>query len=338
MAKDLSHIVDRVTFTVGDGEDGMRIDHFLAEKVAWRSRTELQERVKSGIVKLNDQAIKPSHRVKKGDSVVIFVRPRDLPNQNPADIPIEIIYEDDAIVVVHKQAGLMVHPAGLHVYDTLMNALWLRYKSMPNATEPHVVHRLDKDTSGVLVVARTAEAKQRLQRHFEDRGPKKSYLALCAGVVKDDAGTIDLPMDRDEKAAIKLKMAVLPGGMPSLTTYEVVERFAAHTLVRAEPHTGRQHQIRVHLAAIGHPILVDALYGDPRSVGKADGTELLLRQGLHAERLSFDHPMTRQRCTFTAPLAKDMAAVVDHLRTGAPLAALIDRQSQKWRIDDDGPG
>lgn len=331
MVKDLSQIIDRVVLEVSADDAGVRIDHFLGDRVGWRSRTELQERVKAGTVTVNGQSVKPSQRLKKGDVVTIHVKARDLPDQDPGRIDVEIVHEDDAICVVNKQPGLMVHPAGLHVYDTLMNALWLRYKSLPGAVEPHVVHRLDKDTSGVIVVARTPEIKKTLQQHFEDRGPKKTYLAICRGRVGFDRESVDLPLDRDPKADIKLKMTVREGGLPSLTEFETVERFAEFTLMRCSPHTGRQHQIRVHLAAIGHPILTDPLYGDPRSMGFADGTELLRRQALHAESLTFDHPVTKERVRFAAPLAADMQRVLDALRRGDVIVPLIDHQSAKWR-------
>jgi 23S rRNA pseudouridine1911/1915/1917 synthase len=332
MPKDLSEIVDKVVFKVDAEDAGARLDHFLADKVGWRSRTELQERIKSGTVTLNGAPAKVSQRVRKGDAVVIAVAPRDVGDQDPGAIALEILYEDDAIVVLAKQAGLVVHPTGIHVYDTLMSALWLRYRETPGAGEPHVVHRLDRNTSGVIAVARTAAAKQALQRQFEKRAPKKSYLAICDGVVETAGGEIDAPLARDSRSEIKLKMCVDPGGAPSRTSYEVIERFARHTLVRARPLTGRQHQIRVHLGSIGHPVLCDPLYGDPRSLGTAGGLEILARQALHAESLEIEHPSTRELMVFTAPLTPDMGALLDALRRGERILHLGDQQSARWRV------
>lgn len=328
MAKDLSQPIREVVLTVQASEAEMRLDHFLGDRIFWRSRTDLQHRIKTGTVLVNDGRAKPSTRLHARDVVRVKVRPEDMPDQDPSTIDVDVLFEDDAMIVVDKQAGLVVHPTGRHVYDTLMNALHLRYRD--DDVEPHVVHRLDRNTSGVLVVAKSFATKQVLQDAFQNREPDKRYLALCVGTL--DAGLeVDAPLGRDEEAEIRLKMCVRDDGQPSRTAVEVVERFDTHTLVRAKPITGRQHQIRVHLAHIGLPIVADPLYGDPRSVGgDPDGEPLLRRQALHAAELRITHPVSGEEMEFATPLPEDMAACVEVLRGGGTLHLLADEQSSRW--------
>lgn len=333
MARDLSEPIKKLEFVIQKDDAGSRLDHFLSDRVSWRSRSDLQDRIRTGTVRLNDRPAKAAQKLRAGDVVTIHVRPDDIPDQDPAAIPVDIVFEDDTMIVVNKQAGLVVHPTGAHVYDTLMNALWLRDKRAGRVPDLHVVHRLDQDTSGILAVARTLESKALLQEQFESREPRKSYLALCEGVVARDSDDIDLPIGRDEVAEIRIKMRTGPGLQPSLTSFEVVERFAAHTLVRAFPHTGRQHQIRVHLAAIGHPIVCDPLYGDPRALAVLqDGApiDILARHGLHASTLDIRHPTTHAEQRFEAPLAADIRAVLIALRSAARLLKTVDRHAGRW--------
>ena len=334
MAKDLSRQISEVRFRVGPAESGQRLDHFIGDRVFWRSRTDLQKRVRAGTVLINGSPRKASAAVREGDEVTVLVNPEDLPDQDPASIELSIIEEDEHMVVLDKQPGLVVHPTGRHVYDTMMNALALRYRLNGEAeagVEPHVVHRLDRNTSGVMVVAKNFESKQFLQDEFQSRRPQKAYLALCEGLVEQDEGAIDFPLDRDPNAEIRLKMGVIEGGLASLTNFEVVERFEEHSLVRALPRTGRQHQIRVHLAAVGHPIVADPLYGDPRSVGVEGGAgPLLERQALHAEQLHIKHPTRKVERHYEASCAPDMQALIDALRDGRRSRHLQDDQSARW--------
>lgn len=335
MARDLSQKLRELVIHVEPGENEMRLDHFLGERVFWRSRTDLQSRIKAGTVLLNGSGSKSSSRVKTGDTVTVMIRPEDLPDQDPSTIPIDVLFEDESIIVVNKQADLIVHPTGKHVYDTLMNALHLRYRLSGEAdqgVEPHVVHRLDRNTSGVLVVAKTQEAKQALYSAFSNRRVGKSYLALCEGTVADDKGEIEQPIGPDTESHIRIKMAVRPDGQASRTSWEVVERVPGHSLVKVRLHTGRQHQIRLHLSWLGHPILCDPLYGDPRSVGLAEEPDapILDRQALHASEISIEHPVTGEVMEFHAPFPKDMEKCLDHLRSDRHLDHLADHQSSRW--------
>jgi 23S rRNA pseudouridine1911/1915/1917 synthase len=336
MPKDLSQFLDEVRLAVTADEAGQRLDHFLTDKIFWRSRTDLQNRIKRAKVLVNDRRAKPSTRLQPKDRVRIIVEPSDLPDQDPASIELEILHEEPGFVVVSKQAGLVVHPTGRHVYDTLMNALFLRYREngeVERGVEPHVVHRLDRDTSGVICVAKNFPVKQAIAAQFEARTPRKGYLALVEGLFPLQPIDLDAPLGRDEGAEIKLKMCVREDGLASRTRFEVVERFAEHSLVRALPKTGRQHQIRVHLAHLGHPILCDPLYGDPRSLGFTDRVDPLLeRQALHAETLTLRHPeRPDEDVTFRAPLAADMQALIAGLREDFLPIFLRDVQSQRWQ-------
>ncbi|MEZ6194390.1 MAG: RluA family pseudouridine synthase [Planctomycetota bacterium] len=335
MRKDLSQFIEEVRIEAGADDAETRLDHFLVDKIHWRSRTDLQSRIKRGKVLVNDAPAKPALRLRRGDVVRIIVEPSDLPDQDPSRVEVEVLYEDPDFLIVAKQPGLVVHPTGRHVYDTLMNALFLRYRENGGADEgvvPHVVHRLDRDTSGVICVAKNFETKQILSAQFEARQPKKSYLALVEGRFPDEVTHVDGALARDTDAEIRLKMRVDPAGLESHTDVEVVERFPHHTLVRARPRTGRQHQIRVHLASVGHPIVCDPLYGDPRSVGVADDPEPLLeRQALHAEELRFLHPRDGRELHFLAPPSFDLGATLAALRDGATLVPGRDVQSQRWR-------
>ncbi len=331
MAKDLSQFLQEVKFQVKDEDVDLRLDHFLVDKIFWRSRSDLQARIKRGAVLLEGKTTKPSSRLKLGDEVVVIVSPEDLPDQDPRDITIETIFENDQVIVVNKQAGVLVHPIGRHVYDTLMNALHLRFRHEGKNTEPHVVHRLDRDTSGVLVVAKNQEAKQHLQQIFQNRHPRKEYLALVEGVIQEDKGEITASLGPDEKAEIRIKMCVRKDGQKCRSLWHVVERFPHHTLVRVAIETGRQHQIRLHLRHIGFPVVADPLYGDPRSVGRLGEEPILERQALHAALLELQIPGAPGAQEFQAPLPQDMADVVEILRAGESLVQSRDVQSSRWR-------
>lgn len=331
MAKDLSKFLEEVRFTVGEKDCDLRLDHFLVDKIFWRSRSDLQDRIKKGRILLRGEKTKPSARLKLNDEVVVIVTRADLPDQDPRSIAVDTIYENDEVIVVNKQAGVLVHPIGRHVYDTLMNALSLRFKESGTGEEPHVVHRLDRDTSGVIVVAKTHSAKQTLQDVFHDRHPRKEYLAIVEGVIPDDSGEITAPLGRDEQAEIKLKMCVREDGQASHSHWSVEERFAEHTLVRVQIKTGRQHQIRVHLLYLGFPIVADPLYGDPRSVGLFGEEPLLERQALHAALLEVELPGVSGLGEYCADLPEDLESVLAALRRGQTLVKTRDVQSSRWR-------
>jgi 23S rRNA pseudouridine1911/1915/1917 synthase len=314
--RDLSRAQTQVEYRAGAADAGRRLDAFLQEHVFWRSRTDLQRRIREARVLVDGKPARKNSRLQPGQVVTVFVDEVAAAAEVPvASIPIEILFEDEHLVALDKAAGTVVHPVGRHVLDTVINALHVRYREAGRDVVPMIVHRLDRETSGVLVLAKNPEARKRLGAHFETRRVAKSYLAVVAGVVRDDRGAIDLPIGSDPHSEIRLKMACVPEGRPSLTEFEVLARGRGWSLVRCRPRTGRQHQIRVHLAAIGHPILADALYGTagPMRGGDLDPDApeperiLLARHALHAESLEFDHPATGARMRLEAPPPPDFA-------------------------------
>jgi 23S rRNA pseudouridine1911/1915/1917 synthase len=317
--KDLSRPTTELSRTVGEAESGARLDHVLAAWITWRSRNDLQERIRSRTVLVNGSPAKAASRVRAGDVITVQVAPPADARVDPDSIPLRVLHEEPLFVVLDKPAGAVIHPVGQYVLDTLMNVLHARYRA--EGVVPMVVHRLDKDTSGVLVVAKDEEARKVLGAAFEGRDVRKEYLAIVRGVLAGDRD-VDLPIGPDPSGVNKTKMACVPTGRPSLTSIRVEERFATATLVRCVPHTGRQHQIRVHLAAIGHPILADALYGGGAvatagelGIAEADPAEVVLaRQALHAARLVVPHPRTGDRMTFDAPPSPDLERLLARLR------------------------
>jgi 23S rRNA pseudouridine1911/1915/1917 synthase len=282
---------------------------------------------------------KPSTRVVAGDAIEVRLDAAEVEMPQSEPLPLEILYEDTDLAVVNKPPGMVVHPGSGHVSGTLVAAVAHHFQQLSTVggpARPGIVHRLDRDTSGVIVVARNDRAHEQIAAQFKDRTVFKSYLAICTGVPDRDRDWIELPIGRHPRD--RKKMAIRAGHATSRearTFYEVLERFGGHCLVRAEPKTGRTHQIRLHLATIGHPVLCDRDYGGhteitveeilatearsgrPRTLAPSTGAAarpILLRQALHAAELAIDHPTTGERVTFTAPLPADMAAVLAALR------------------------
>lgn len=307
---------ERAEFEVADG--GVRLDRFLADRVPGLSRSAAQRLIDSGQVTVNGEPVRASHKIKIGDLILA-----PLPDETEAPplaaepIPLSIVYEDSALLVVNKAAGMVVHPAPGHPGGTLVNALLAYCPELADGDDdrPGIVHRLDRDTSGLVLVAKTAKIRRALQRQFQERTVQKSYLALLDGHLQPAWGRIEAPIGRDP--AHRQRMAVLRGGREAVTEYHVLEQFSHKTgptaglysLVEAEPHTGRTHQIRVHFASIQHPVVGDAVYGRRRSHLPVP------RQFLHARRLDFRHPETGQRLTLEAPLPHDLDSVLDLLRS-----------------------
>lgn len=322
MRRDLSRPLEEVDFPVGPEDEGARLDVWIASRVTWRSRADLQKRILDGRILLDGRPGRKGERLRAGQVVRVFVDEGPALDEVPVErLPLDVIFEDEHLVVIDKRAGTVVHPVGRRVNDTLINALALRYRLEAGDAEPiqpMIVHRLDQDTSGVLVFAKTIEARRVLGLDFEERRVEKVYLALVEGEPANDAGTIDAPIGPDLHSEIKIKVACVPGGKASRTDFEVLSRKGFTSLVRCMPKTGRQHQIRVHLAHLGHPILCDRLYGRPDPVTIADldprskeGEHVLLaRQALHAERLTITHPITGDEHTFTSELPDDLAFFV----------------------------
>ncbi|MDR1520208.1 MAG: RluA family pseudouridine synthase [Planctomycetota bacterium] len=312
-------------FTVQPAQDRNRLDLFVKAMLPSMSRARAQLRISEGRVEVNGAARPANWRVMAGDLVLLRCREPDGGAVEAAkSIPLDIIYEDDDLVAVNKQPGLIVHPVGKHRHDTLLNALYWRYRDvLPEGGSVNLANRLDQYTSGVILAVKNARTKRIVQEDFEDRAPQKTYLAVCRGIIADDAGEIDLPIGRDPAERDHCRMAIRRGadGKPSRTLYRVEERFAqGFTLVRLKPVTGRQHQLRLHLSAIGHPLVADSRYGGGNRLDLALADGGAMRQGryaLHAAELVFPHPADRREIRLAAPLAADLAALLKALRDGA---------------------
>jgi len=294
-----------VRFTIPVELAGLRLDQALARLLPEESRTRLARLIDDGHVTVDGAAAAPRLKLRSGEAVEVALvpRPEELAYQ-PQEIALAIVHEDEHVLVIDKPAGLVVHPGSGNWEGTLLNAL---LHHAPNATRlprAGIVHRLDKDTSGLLVVAKTEAAQQSLVRQLQARTVKRTYLAVARGVIARDA-TVDAPIGRHPVQ--RTKMAVVDSGKPAVTHYRVRERFAAHTFIECDLETGRTHQIRVHLASIGHP-----LEGDPAYAGKAP--RLLARQALHAWRLGFVHPASGEAVRFESPLPQDLQELLERLR------------------------
>jgi len=252
---------------------------------------------------------RPSQRVRRGQRIDVVVPPPAPAGVSPEPMPLDVVYEDEHLLVVNKPAGLSVHPGAGRRSGTLVNAVLARVPDLAGvggALRPGIVHRLDKDTSGLLVVAKTAPAYLALQSQVASRAIGRTYLALVSGVLPRDEGTIEAPIGRHPRH--RTRMAVISRGRAAITRYRVVERFARYTLVEVHLVTGRTHQIRVHFAHLGHPVAGDPVYGGrPDELGVG-------RQALHACRLRFTHPVSGQALAFEAPLPADLAAAIERAR------------------------
>lgn len=302
---------------------GRRLDQALAALFPQYSRTRLKAWVEQGEVLVDGRVLRPRDRLEGGESVRVEA---ELALDTPLaaePIGLDIVHEDAHLIVVNKPAGLVVHPGAGNRDGTLQNALLAHDPRLAALPRAGIVHRLDKDTSGLLVVARTLEAHAALVRMLEAREVHREYEAICCGVMTG-GGTVDAPIARHP--VDRVKMSVREGGRESVTHYRVLERFRAHTDVRVMLETGRTHQIRVHLAHIGYPIVGDPTYGRRLAIPKGARPALeaalrgFRRQALHAARLSFDHPITGQPCGFEAPLPDDIEGLLAALRQDAAAA------------------
>jgi 23S rRNA pseudouridine1911/1915/1917 synthase len=301
------HTSSVVLFTVERG--GERLDKVIPAQVPHLSRAVAQRLIKAGEVTVNGRPSRPSYRVQVRDEIVVRV-PAEVPEPVvPENIPLDVIYEDTVLLVVNKPAGMVVHPAYGHTSGTLVNAVLARCPQVADVGGPDragVVHRLDKDTSGLILIAKDEATRAALQRQFKRRQVAKTYLALAEGQVQPREGLIEVPVGRDKRQ--RKKMAVVRSGREARTMYRAIEYFAHHTLLEVYPHTGRTHQVRVHLAWLGYPVVGDVTYGHRRQ-------QLLRgRHFLHAARLCFTHPATAEEVAFEAPLPPELAAVLKRLR------------------------
>ena len=307
----------RLTLTPGADDAGQRLDRYLARHVPDLSRNRLQGLIAGGHVTLRGRAPRPAEKVQPGDTVEVAIPPPAPTELVPESIPLDVVYEDPDLLVVDKPAGLVIHPAPGHPTGTLVNALLARIPELAGGPEewgiggelrPGIVHRLDKDTSGLMVVAKNDRAHRLLAAQLKNREMDKRYLALVDGAPVSETGTIDAPIARDPGRP--QQMGAVPGGRPATTHFRVVRRFPRHTLLECKPVTGRTHQIRVHLAAIGCPVAADSIYG------RKQPTVPLRRHFLHAARLTFRLPSGPTQ-TFEAPLPPDLKGVLAKL-SGQP--------------------
>ncbi len=285
------------------GESGERLDKFVTTKLPTLSRSFVQQLIQDGFIRVEDRARKANYRVSAGETIRVNIPPPQPAQARAESIPLTIIHEDDALLVINKPAGMVVHPAAGHADGTLVNAVLGHAPDLivGNAERPGIVHRLDRDTSGLIIIAKTDEALKNLQQQFASRTVHKTYLALVNGQVSVAQGKIDAPLGRDAHDRKKFAVVNSAVAREAITLFHVAERLANYTLLKVEPQTGRTHQIRVHLAFIHHPVVGDEVYG--RSRKNALGLE---RQFLHAWRVIFIHPETGRPVEFMAPLPQDL--------------------------------
>ena len=294
------------TYKVTVGAD--RLDRFLASQGLEITRSQIHRLIEDGQVAINGLHAKPSQKVRSGDIIVMTILPPKPLALVPQDIPVPLIYQDEHLIVLDKPSGLSVHPGPGHPDGTLVNALLAHcpdIKGVGGVIRPGIVHRLDKDTSGLMVVAKTDTAHLSLSKQLKNREVVKGYLAVSKGSINPVEGLIDLPIGRDPKN--RKKMAVIEGGRDSKTRYRVVEHLNGYEILQVYLESGRTHQIRVHLAYMGHPLLGDHVYGKANS--------LLGRQFLHANHLKFIHPVTDMHMEFRSNLPDEMLAVIDELKS-----------------------
>jgi 23S rRNA pseudouridine1911/1915/1917 synthase len=318
------HDQSAFTILVEPPDSGKRLDLYIASCISDCSRSVATHLIRNGTIRVQGLVRKPGYRIKAGDEICGCIPPPTPVLFKPEPIPIEILHEDDDIIVINKQPGLVIHPAPGHHSGTLVNALLYhcpRLEGIGGALRPGIVHRLDKDTSGVLVVAKNDRAQQHLSKQFKLRRVKKEYLALVYGKMESDSGSVSLPIGRHPVDRKKMSTNSRKSRVAE-TTWQIRERFESASLIKVNLKTGRTHQIRVHCAAIKHPVMGDKVYG-PRKTEKkiAFGKDLfrsIPRQMLHAWRIEFTHPVTEAMVSFEAPIPSDMQVVITALRQISP--------------------
>lgn len=290
------------------GEQSGRIDKVLSQELADYSRSQIQQWLKDERVMVNGTTVKANYKVKAGDQVTIAVPEPTVLELTPENIPLEIVYEDEDVAVVNKPQGMVVHPSAGHPNGTLVNALLFHMQDLSSINDvirPGIVHRIDKDTSGLLMIAKNDFAHESLAKQLKEKTSLRKYVALVHGVIPHEKGVIDAPIGRS-KTDRKMQ-AVIEEGKPAVTHFQVLERFSDFTLVELQLETGRTHQIRVHMKYIGYPLAGDPVYGPKKTLpGKG--------QFLHAQVLGFEHPRTGEFLTFTAPLPEVFQKTLEKLR------------------------
>ncbi|OYU79075.1 MAG: RNA pseudouridine synthase [Flavobacterium sp. BFFFF1] len=315
-------------FVVAKGQALLRIDKYLMLQIANATRNKIQQAASNGDIYVNDVPVKSNYKVKPLDVVTIMLSHPPFENRvDPENIPLDIVYEDDALLLINKPPGLVVHPGHGNYTGTLVNALAYHFESLPmnSSNRPGLVHRIDKDTSGLLVIAKTESALSHLAKQFENKTSEREYVALVWGNVKDDFGTIEGNLARHLKDRMQMAVFADPEiGKPAITHYKVLERFGYVTLVSCILETGRTHQIRAHMKHLGHPLFNDERYGGHLILKGTTFTKykqfiencfkILPRQALHAKTLGFVHPVTGEMMRFDTELPEDMQQVIEKWR------------------------
>ena len=286
-----------------------RLDKYIAEKEEL-SRMMIQKLIEEGNILVNDETTKPSYQVRNGDRIIIQIPEVKQTNLKEQEIPLDIIYEDNDIVVVNKAKGMVVHPAVGNPDGTLVNAIMAHCKEnlsgIGGELRPGIVHRLDKDTSGLLIIAKNDKAHLAMSEQIQNRQMKKTYLALVRGVIAENEATIKMPIGRSTKD--RKKMAVVKNGKEAITHFKVLDRFSKYTYIEVKIETGRTHQIRVHMAEIGHPVIGDLVYSNGKNEFGVEG------QMLHAKSLDFKHPITEKQMHLEAPLPEYFEKILEDLK------------------------
>ena len=287
-----------------------RIDKAVASVHTELSRSYIQQLIEEGHVTVSGKKVRPGYKIRTGDKIEVIIPPPKTLEAVAQDIPLSVVYEDDSVLIINKPAGMVVHPAAGNYEDTLVNALLYHcgdsLSAIGGVMRPGIVHRIDKDTTGLLIVAKGDKAHASLSDQLKTRTLSRTYFAIVHGNVKEDAGTVDAPIGRDNRD--RKKMAVTKDGREAVTHFTVLERFGQFTLLKCKLQTGRTHQIRVHMRHKGHPILGDKTYGVKKEPFALSG------QLLHAGEIGFIHPETGEEMTFTAPLPEMFERVLDNLR------------------------
>ncbi len=327
--EDEEDLVNKFEITVDKGQEAVRIDKFLTDRIERISRTKMQAASTVGNLTVNGKVVKSNYKIRPYDEIVLILpRPVGYTKLEAENIPLTILYEDDDVVVINKQAGLVVHPGVGNFTGTLVNALMYHFKSLPSngdETRPGLVHRLDKNTSGIMVIAKTEIAMSHLAKQFFDRTIERNYISLVWGDIEQDEGTVDVNIGRSHRQ--RQQQDVFPNGddgKHAVTHYKVLERFGYTTLVSCKLETGRTHQIRVHMKYIGHSVFSDERYGGDKILS---GTiyskykqfvencfEMCPRHALHARSLGFTHPTSNEWIYFESDPPKDMHNVIEKWR------------------------
>jgi 23S rRNA pseudouridine1911/1915/1917 synthase len=315
-------------FEASKGQSALRVDKFLMNMIENTTRNKIQQAAENGSILVNDVAVKSNYKVKAGDVVrLVLAHPTYEQLLTPENIPLDIVYEDDQLLVINKPAGMVVHPGHGNYSGTLVNALAYHFKNLPmNSSErPGLVHRIDKDTTGLLVVAKTEHAMAYLTKQFAEKTSEREYIALVWGNIEEDEGTVEGNIGRHDTN--RMRMAVHESdekGKPAVTHYKVLERFGYVTLISCQLETGRTHQIRVHMKHIGHTLFNDERYGGDSILKGTTFTKykqfvdncfkVLPRQALHAKTLGFEHPITKEFLRFDTPIPQDLQECIEKWR------------------------